>query len=348
MHLTQMIEDVKSYAAAADLSSVPGWRSDAPYQIEPLAQGEYNLNYLLRQGSCVWVLRVNIGTQIARTDQIAYEYRALQSLAGSGVTPKPHYVDATRGIPGPNGRPLGLLVMEYLPGEPLDYGRDLMAAARLFARLHSHHTPKAQDHLIREERPLSMTYEECTKLLDVYLASDLADADIRAYLADVLAWADEARHAESYFVSDPWPCIINTEVNSGNFIANRERNTLHLVDWEKPLWGDPSQDLSHFAVPTTTLWKTDCRLSEDEKRAFLDAYRGAVDDAHLADTIVERVRLRDPFNCLRGISWSAMAWVTYQTGEHAVRNADTFRKISAYLDLEFVRGLFDPYMECSR
>ena len=58
----------------------------------------------------------------------------------------------------------------------------------------------------------------------------------------------------------------------------------------------------------------------------------------------ERVRLRDPFNCLRGISWSAMAWVTYQTGEHALRNEDTFRKVSAYLDLGFLRSLFDPHV----
>jgi hypothetical protein len=168
---------------------------------------------------------------------------------------------------------------------------------------------------------------------------------LRDYLSDVLDWAREARARESFFVSDPWPCIINTEVNSGNFIANRSKGTLHLVDWEKPLWGDPSQDLSHFGVPTTTLWKTDYRLSADDKRVFLDAYRAAVPDAHLRDTIEDRVRLRDPFNCLRGISWSAMAWVTYQTGEHALQNQDTLLKVSAYMDLDFVRALFGPYIE---
>jgi hypothetical protein len=39
-----------------------------------------------------------------------------------------------------------------------------------------------------------------------------------------------------------------------------------------------------------------------------------------------------------------MAWVAYQTGEHALQNQDTFRKVCAYMDLDFVRGLFDPYM----
>lgn len=330
----------KEYLSRADLSTVPSWQPGTPFSITPLAQGEYNMNYLVRQGEAAWVLRVNIGTQIDRDDQILYEYRALELLESTGVTPRPYYVDDSREF-----LEHGVLLMEYLPGEALRYQRDLEAAARLFARIHAQPVAPVDNHLVREERPLSMTYEECSRLLPVYLESDLADPRLRDYLRDVLDWAQAARTSEIFFLSDPWPCIINTEVNSGNFIANRAKGTLHLVDWEKPLWGDPSQDLSHFGVPTTTLWKTDYRLSADDKRIFFKAYRAAIPDAHLRDTIEERVRLRDPFNCLRGISWSAMAWVTYQTGAHALQNQDTFLKVSAYMDLEFVRGLFDPYIK---
>jgi len=333
-----------SYLQQADLRDIPGWQPRNPFIVETLAQGEYNMNYLARQGDETWVFRINVGTQIDRDDQILYEYRALKLLEPTGVTPRPFYVDDARGIAGREHLEHGVLLMEYLPGEPLDYWRDLKAAARLFARIHSQPVEPEDNHLIHEERPLSMTYEECSRLLPVYLESNLADPNLRDYLRDVLAWAGEARHKEEYFISDPWPCIINTEVNSGNFIANRERDTLHLVDWEKPLWGDPSQDISHFRVPTTTLWKTDYRMSKADRRAFLDAYRAAIPDVHLRDTIEDRVRLRDPFNCLRGISWSAMAWVTYQTGEHALQNQDTFLKVSAYLDMAFVRSLFDPYL----
>ena len=340
MNLQDWLPNAKDYLARTDLSGIPGWRPSVPFQIEPLAQGEYNMNYLVRQGGRIWVLRVNVGTQIDRDDQILYEYRALKLLEPTGVTPRPFYVDASR-----ERLEYGVLLMEYLPGGPLDYRRDLEAAARLFARIHSQPVAPEDNHLIREECPLSMTYEECSRLLPVYLESDLGDPALRDYLREVLDWAAEARHQEAYFLADPYPCIINTEVNSGNFIVNRERRTLHLVDWEKPLWGDPSQDISHFRVPTTTLWKTDYRMSGGDKRTFLDAYRAAISDDHLRDTIEERIRLRDPFNCLRGISWSAMAWVAYRTGEHALQNRDTFLKVSAYLDLEFVRGLFDPYME---
>lgn len=321
------------------MNDVPGWRVGAAVDVAPLAQGEYNLNYLIRQDDGAWVFRVNIGTQIQRDDQILYEYRALRLLENTGVTPRPYYVDDSR-----EHLDFGVLLMEYLPGGVLDYRRDLEDAARLFARVHTAPVPVDDNPLIHEERPLTMTYEECARLLPVYLESELADRELRDYLCDVLAWAAEARHRECAFVEDPWPCIINTEVNSGNFIANRERGTLHLVDWEKPLYGDPSQDLSHFCAPMTTLWKTDYRMSAADKRRFIDAYRAAISDSHLRDTIDARVRLRDPFNYLRGISWSAMAWVAYQTGEHAVRNEDTFRKITSYLDLDFQRGMFDPYL----
>ncbi|MFP4343656.1 MAG: phosphotransferase family protein [Anaerolineales bacterium] len=338
MKLLALLPDVKAYLQRASLPGIPDWDSTAPFTTLPLAQGEYNLNYIVQQAGRRWVLRVNMGSQIQRDDQIVYEYNALCLLAGTGVTPLPYAVDDSREL-----LPYGVLAMSYLPGQPLDYRRDLEDAARLFARIHT--VPLGEDHpLIVEERPLTMTYEECARLLPVYLESDLADPSLRHYLAEVLAWAGEARHQEAYFAADPHPSIINTEVNSGNFIADRAEQRLYLVDWEKPLYGDPSQDLSHFCAPMTTLWKSDYRMSPGEKADFIATYQGVIDDVHLCDTIVERVRLRDPFNYLRGISWSAMAWVTYQTGEHAVQNADTFRKVTSYLDLGFLREIFAPYL----
>jgi len=297
------------------------------------------LNYRLRQGKRQWVFRINLDTQIDRGDQILYEYRALQLLTDTGVTPIPYYVDDAR-----DRLPHGVLLMEYLPGEALDYRRDLEAAARVLARIHSKSAEKTDNHLIVEKKPLSMTFQECSRLLKVYFESERAKKEIAEYLKEVLDWAREACSQEAYYLADPWPCIINTEVNSGNFILNRIKGSAHLVDWEKPLWGDPSQDLSHFCVPTTTLWKTDCRLDASQRRLFLKTYQANVEDAHLRETIEERVRLRDPFNCLRGISWSAMAWIAYQDGRHALRNEDTFRKIEQYLQPEFLRSLFEPYL----
>lgn len=343
MDLHSYLPAIVQYVGQVNWSTVPGWQVNEPWDVLPLAQGEYNMNYLICQEKNRWVLRVNLGSQIGRRDQIAYEYRALRLLETSGVTPRPYWLDDRK-----TGLAYGTLLMEYLPGEPLDYEVDLQAAAGLFARLHSHPISPVDNHLIRETHPLSEMYAECKRMADVYFTSELNDPVVACYLGEVLDWANTAREGEVYYLSDPWSCVINTEVNSGNFIANRETSALHLVDWEKPLWGDPSQDLSHFGAPTTTLWKTGYRMSSEDRRDFLAAYRQAIPDPHLKDTIIDRVHLRDPFNCLRGVTWSAMAYVQYQTGNHLLCNPDTFVKIQQYLQVDFLRSLFDGCLERGR
>jgi aminoglycoside phosphotransferase (APT) family kinase protein len=336
--MAEMQPAVRAYLTDTDWSGVPVM-AGRTFRVEPLARGEYNLNYRLIGDALQLVLRVNIGTQIGRDDQILYEYRALKLLEDSGCTPRPYFVDDSR-----RHLPRGVCIMEYLPGRPLDYRGDLNAAARLFAAVHRVPVPEAQNPLIREKAPLSLIYDECAGLLGRYLQSDLADPDIRRFLQEVLAWADGARHAERFFQSDPCNAIVNTEVNSGNFIVNPGRGTIHLVDWEMPRWGDPSTDLCHFCSPLTTLWKTDYRMSAADKRGFLETYAGAAGNAHLADTLFERVRLKDPFVYLRGISWSAMGWVAYQTDYAGIRNPDTWATLQGYLNLAFIRSLFEPFM----
>ena len=336
--LLEVLPAVRTYVSGRDWSDVPAMRG-GPFTVTPLAQGEYNLNYLLTRSPRRLVLRVNVGTQIAREDQIVYEYRALRLLERSGTAPGPHFADDSR-----RRIDRGILIMDYLPGEPLDYRRDVPAAAALLARIHQVEVPEEANHLIREDAPLSLIFEECDRLLRVYLDSPLADPSVAACLREVRDWCAAARATEIHYQRDPWPCIVNTEVNSGNFIVNRGAGTLHLVDWEMPRWGDPSQDIAHFCSPLTTLWKTDYRMGPDEQRAFLDAYRAGVRDRHLRDTLAERVRLREPFVRLRGIAWAAMAWAAYQGDFAGVKNPDTWRTLERYMDLGFIRSLFDPYL----
>jgi aminoglycoside phosphotransferase (APT) family kinase protein len=329
---------VEAYLKKRDWRDVPRM-AGRRFSARPLAQGEYNLNYLLQSGAERLVLRVNVGSQIGRSDQIVYEYNALRLLQESGVTPRPYFVDDSRRLID-----RGLLIMEFLPGTALDYRRDGPAAAALFGRTHRVAVPEAQNHLIREAAPLSLIHAECAGLLKTYFDSPAADPAIRDYLRELLLWAEAARAAERYYQQDPWPCIVNTEVNSGNFIVNRAQGTIHLVDWEMPRFGDPSQDLAHFCAPLTTLWKTDYRMDAADRKAFLDAYGRAVGDRHLTDTLPERIRLREPFVYLRGISWSAMGWAAYQADYAGVRNPDTWAKLQQYMDLGFIRSLFDPFL----
>ena len=89
---------------------------------QPLAQGEYNINYWFVHpltGKKL-VLRVNTGSQMHLENQIGYECHALQLLEASGRTPKVLYVDGSRKF-----LDHGVLVMEYLPGKALDYHTNL-------------------------------------------------------------------------------------------------------------------------------------------------------------------------------------------------------------------------------
>ena len=337
--MNDMLPKVSAYLNGRDWDDVPVMKG-REFSVSPLAQGEYNLNYLISSDSLQLVFRVNIGTQINRDDQIVYEYKALELLKKSGVTPRPFFVDDTRKF-----LDNGILIMEYLPGQSMDYRRDLWDAAGLLATIHQIVVPQEKNHLIREEAPLTLIYEECAGLLQHYFDSDLAQPEIRDYLMELINWAEAARSQETFYQQDPWPCIVNTEVNSGNFIVNRQQETIHLVDWEMPRWGDPSQDLCHFCSPLTTLWKTNWRMTKEKKHRFLKTYRRHLQDRHLRDTLMERVRLRDPFVYLRGISWSAMGWVAYQTRFSGMKNPDTWAKLQQYMNLEFIRSLFDPFVQ---
>lgn len=335
-HYLSRIENYLRSQCWDDVPAMAGHR----FSVSPLARGEYNLNYLLSSGEHRLVFRVNMGTQINREDQIVYEYKALRLLRHSGVTPVPYFVDDSRTLID-----RGISIMEYLPGSALDYRLDLAAAAQTFAAIHQTEVTAGENHLIVENQPLSLIFTECMNLLSSYFHSDLADGAICSFLQEVADWADEARTMEHFFQADPWLCIVNTEVNSGNFIVNRTKGSCHLIDWEMPRWGDPSTDLCHFCSPLTTLWKSSYRFTQESQQFFLDEYRKQLHSIHLRDTLADRIRLKMPFVYLRGISWSAMGWVAYQTSYQGIRNEDTWQKLNQYLDLDFIRALFQPFMK---
>ena len=134
-----------------------------------------------------------------------------------------------------------------------------------------------------------------------------------------------------------YKCCINTELNSTNFLIGDEGE--YLIDWEKPLYGDPAQDLGHFLAPTTTFWKTDVILTQDQIEQFIDAYLDKVGGRFDVRGLRERVHVYIPITCLRGITWCAMAWIEYQNPEKAIFNESTFRKLEAYLDDQFLDNI---------
>ena len=113
----------------------------------------------------------------------------------------------------------------------------------------------------------------------------------------------------------------------------------YLIDWEKPLFGDPAQDLGHFLAPTTTFWKTDVILREEEIENFLNEYLKCVGARFDITGLKERTKIFMEITCLRGITWCAMAWVQYQQPDKLIINESTYRKLEDYLSDGFLEKI---------
>ena len=100
--------------------------------------------------------------------------------------------------------------------------------------------------------------------------------------------------------------------------------------WEKALIGECEQDLAHFLAPTTTFWKTDIILSENEINEFLEAY------GNYRNFDRKRFERYLIFNCLRGVTWCSMAFRQYSENDKMLMDDITFKKIASYIELEFL------------
>ena len=296
-----------------------------------LGQGEYNQNYRFRHPVTgqELVLRINTGSQMHLDDQIGYEFAALKNLEPSGRTPKVLFCDPER----------NLLVMEWLPGRPLQYETDLDAAAEIFADIHALPIPP-ECHLLEPQNPLEAIVEECRQMVVHYYDWENADPQV-VRLLKTLEHEISARNLAAPVGIRK--CMVNTEVNSGNFLMN-PGGTSYLIDWEKPLISEPAQDLGHFLVPTTTFWKTDVILTPEEIRQFVAHYEQAVAGRFETASLRERLPLYFTVTCLRGVTWCAMAFREYSQPGRALANPDTFEKLKAYLHPDFLQNLLDNYV----
>lgn len=345
----RLLPEVKYYVNGNKFKEALGIPAGMTVEVQFLAQGEYNLNYLLclegtgpkdTLGEKKYVFRVNTGSQMNLSNQIGYEYRALELLKCSGVTPTPYYVDDSR-----EEIPYGCLAMEYLPGVPLDYYRDLEHSAGVFARIHSLPLTKEEtDFLIRVDGPFSVICDEVERLLKPYLECPAGNPEVKSLLEKLFQVSHDKRQEEQHFAREPWRAVINTEVNSHNFIVNRKRSTCHLIDWEKPIYGEPAQDLSMFLIPTTTLWKRDVILTREQEEEFINSYLAQLPPCPESKTLRERVESFKFFNLLRAISWCAMAWTEYTKPGRPLVNTDTFEKIKMYLEVDFIKNSFAPIL----
>ena len=288
--------------------------------IKLLGAGEYNINFTFDEGDLKKVLRINMKSQMNLENQIEYEYETLQLLKDSGVTPKPYDL-----VTETNLLPYKYLTMEFLKGRPLNYKIDMHIAAYLLSNVHN--TPYGDNNLINATNPFQLMFDECKQMAGEYLAWDKSDEKVSFYINRFLEKC-LTLIPEKYSIANL--CIINTELNSGNFLIGEGKEDSYVIDWEKALIGECEQDLAHFLAPTTTFWKTDIILSENEINEFLEEYRNY---RNFDRKRFERYLI---FNCLRGVTWCSMAFRQYSENDKMLMDDTTFKKIASYIELEFL------------
>ncbi|MFC4771427.1 aminoglycoside phosphotransferase family protein [Enterococcus hermanniensis] len=322
-----MLEKIHMYLKAYHL--LERFELCEPITVEFLAQGEYNQNFLISDQTRKFVFRLNYGSQLHLDNQVQYEYQALKWLERTKRTPKVYYVDDHK-----NFFDQGLLIMEYLAGSPLDYRSDLSEAAKIFGKIHQQPLDETANRLFVKETQsiLSARTTECEQLLDPVFKSNYISKFAKHQFDEALDWCKNNVKQQQFFIDLNQWCVTNTEVNSHNFIIGQQS---FLIDWEKPVISHAVQDISQFLASTTTLWRSNLILSQTEKEQFIQAY---LKDTHFDnETFKEALHIYHPYLMLRALSWSAMAYDSYQTDTKELQNQEIFAKVKSYLQKDFLQ-----------
>jgi aminoglycoside phosphotransferase (APT) family kinase protein len=301
-----------------------------------LARGEYSLNYLVR-GEPDLVARLVTGTQMGLPLEVqaTYEHHALELLAPSGVTPRPRHVD-----PDPEGLPYPLILEEYLPGRPLDYSTDLPAAARCLAAVHALGVPEGHRLQVHPD-PAPAILEESRGLAEPYLSWDGAPDGTKEALRRGFARIEGFLERRDLFAGGDLS-IVNYDLNTHNFVVGEAGGAAKLLDWEKARVAPRTQDLAHFLLPTTTLWRDDTAtlLSGAQEGEFVGAYleRSPVEDEARFRHQLEAMKT---IVSLRAVSWCA--WAVQETARagRPIANEETLNRSRRYLEPGFLEGLFE-------
>ena len=168
-------------------------------------------------------------------------------------------------------------------------------------------------------------------------ASDASKASLKRGFRKIEGFLEQ----KGLFTGDDL-AIVNYDLNTHNFVVGDDGDA-KLLDWEKARISPRTQDLAHFLLPTTTLWRDDTAvlLSEGQERQFVEAY---LEHASVKNTdkFLDGLEAMKTIVSLRAVSWCAWALQETAQSSRPITNEETLRKSCAYLEPEFLEGLFGP------
>jgi hypothetical protein len=303
-----------------------------------VARDAYSLNYLVESRDGLRLARLVTGSQLglALPEQARYEARVLELLEPSGRAPRLVAVE-----PEPLALPCPLLVETHLPGRPLNYASDLAAAARSEADVPALGVPR--EHALLDQRdPGPAIVAEARDWAAPYLGWHDAPRAARTALRAAFASIERDLPAYDGLVDAADLAIVNYNLGTHNFSVD-EDGLASLVAWEKARVAPAAQDLAHFLLPTTTLWRdaTSTWLAPEQEQAMLEIYLAARSEVPRQRFLLQLAWLKR-LVALRAVAWCA--WVLATADERPPARGqshdETLVKCAMYLEPDFLAGLF--------
>ena len=320
---TDLVQLVRSELHARDDSEMGD--TDVAF----LGAGEYTYNFIVSRGDSRSVVRLITGSQMGldRRSQAAYEGSALRLLGPSSRTPRLHGE-----VLNPSVVPYPYLILEYLPGGPLDYLADIPEAARCVADIHRLPVPERHG-LQVHANPAASVQQEMTEL------AESLSPDVRRDLEPLLnRFAETAPDSDGGLFDDLR--IINTDLNSHNFIVCD--GYARLIDWEKARIGPSQLDIAHFLLPTTTLWRnqTATRLNADQRSAFVQTYLDARPDLR-PERYLPGLRKAMQAAAVRAVVWCAWSIAATSSGDREISHEESLDRCRVFTSPAFIERLID-------
>lgn len=344
------LPDARTYLATnAQLRAALEVPQGAVLDPQYLGEGEHNRNFQFRHPATGerFVLRINTIPQPFHSNQVRYEFSALELLEPCGRAPKPLYLDDSSEAPGE-----GVMVIGFCEGDELDFDRlrpgDLLCATQLMADIHAVRLPEnAADALFCPADPMRALFDECLARFRTYRASGVEDARLTRWTERFIEHAQQALDTPR----DPRDCthIVNTETLSSHFLIPEASARAaaegapgwrarpgFFIDWERPVIGEVAQDLAYFVAPTTTFWDSDFLFSVDEAAEVVEQYWCAVDGRFPRGGFDGRFRAWLMMTALRSTTWFCKALPDYLAGGAGRITEKTMRKFPVYLSDGFM------------
>jgi len=200
-----------------------------------------HFNWLVNKGGKKYVVRIAKPKGNLPTD-ITIEYLALSHLEGTGLAPRPHWID-------PAGFLYPLLIEDFVEGKTPSIKpdiSDLKAIARTVAKLHQCQMPK---NIPLADRGYGPRFKTLEKRLEKALESPLVRE-----AANESGFVSLVPRIRKFFglassVADSCPRVfLHGDLYLGNVLIAKKSKRAVLIDFQSPAIGDPTFDFGNIFV----------------------------------------------------------------------------------------------------